>query len=172
MILVFHSNRGERMVKGQMRCGQCGSRIVFEMARVGEPDECGNCGNLFRYTDQTTATQPATQPVYVMAPLRDARPKIRSSHVGPVIVALAGFLICGLGQLLIGQIGKGLLAFFCVFFLGAVLFTLMGPEGGIVSAIAAVGIQLAMMIDATLNAKKLREGTPIGAWESGFTSAQ
>ena len=162
------------MTKMQMRCGQCGFRIVFDKADLGEPAECPQCGNLSRYTDQTAkepsgpSRQHSTphQVVYV----ERQRAMIRKAHASPAFVGIASFILLGLGQMIIGQVVKGLvilgvgfLAFFAISFA-------VGPEGLPVVALLGFIGQLIFAIDAILNAVKLKNGTPIGSWESGFTS--
>lgn len=72
----------------------------------------------------------------------------------PWLAALLSFLIVGLGQMLIGQVKKGV-----VFLIGSVVLTFVtfGLSVFITSVLA--------IVDAYLIAKKKKEGKEVGEWE-------
>jgi TM2 domain-containing membrane protein YozV len=162
------------MAKMQMRCGQCGFRIVFDKTDLGEPAECEQCGNLIRLTDQT-AKEPSGPPRQQMAPqqvvyVERQRAMIRTAHASPVFVGIASFILLGLGQMVIGQVVKGLVILGVGFLVFTGIALAAGPEGLPVVVLFGFAGQLIFAIDAILNAIKLKKGTPISSWESGFTS--
>lgn len=70
------------------------------------------------------------------------------------MAVLSGCCVAGLGQMILGQVGKGLVILL----------------GSIVLALCTFGISVLVTwplgaIDAYLIAKKLREGHPVGQWE-------
>jgi len=150
------------MAKMQMRCGQCGFRIVFDQANVGEPAECEQCGNLIRLTDQTAKN---LQRVVVV---KDKKP-ITETSLGPVVVALAGCVIAGLGQILLTQFFRGALILIGSYTVFAVAVSSRNP------AIASLGvgfyffIQAFCIVDAFILARRIRNGTPIGKWDNLLT---
>ena len=82
-------------------------------------------------------------------------PIANPQKIDPVLAAiLSGCCICGLGQMLIGQVEKGILLLVCAFVVGFVTF---GLGSLLIFPIAAV--------DAYLSASKVKRGEVLRKWD-------
>ena len=117
-------------------CSKCGSQL-------GDEDRfCAVCGC------------PQADPAAGAAP-RSAADAVTPDklRVSPAAAAVLSVLVVGLGQMLNGQLPKGL----CILAAGMVL-------GGITVGFGAPVIWVLSAVDAYLCAKKLSQGQSIGAW--------
>jgi TM2 domain-containing membrane protein YozV len=72
----------------------------------------------------------------------------------PVLAGLLSFLLCGLGQMILGQVLKGVVMLVVAMMLGAVT-----------GCIACLVTWPVSAIDAYLIAQKLKQGKSVGEWE-------
>ncbi|MEO8218307.1 MAG: zinc ribbon domain-containing protein [Acidobacteriota bacterium] len=113
-----------------MFCGACGNKVENPNAVI-----CVSCGS---------SLMAGGGKIYPSAPPKD-----------PVLMAiLSGCCIAGLGQIVIGQVGKGVLIMI----------------GSVILALFTVGLSILITwplgaLDAYIVAKKLAEGRPVGQWE-------
>ena len=119
---------GVRPFRTKLYCNECGSKVKNE-----HQEYCVDCGVSLKKNMISSGS---------------------SSTLEPWIAGLLSFLLTGLGQMLIGQVKKGIVILIVSFFLGFVTFGLS----------AFIVIPLAI-IDAYLIAKKVKEGKRVGEWE-------
>ncbi|AOV08686.1 zinc ribbon domain-containing protein [Sporosarcina ureilytica] len=122
-------------------CPKCGVRqntVKKYCHGCGEPvkeiqEMCTSCGVSIKKTNKSSGTGEAMH---------------------PAIPALLSFLIAGLGQLVNGQVAKGI-----VCFIGSIILAF------ITIGISAIITMPMLIIDAYLIAKKRQEGKQVGDWE-------
>ena len=120
---------GVRQLKLKNYCQSCGA------ATQEYQDVCLSCG-----TRLQGGTISANGPV--------------DTSVNPILMGLVSFLIVGLGQIIMGQVGKGIAIFVGSIVLG---FFTFGISAFITTPLAVV--------DAVLIAKKKQQGKRVGEWE-------
>ncbi|MDO4583229.1 MAG: hypothetical protein Q4D62_03900 [Planctomycetia bacterium] len=101
------------------------------------------------YAQQPFTPPPYVQQIYVQQPIQSAGIKKSATTA-----ALLSCLITGLGQIYLGQVGKGFFLFFMAIFVAIAT----AGVGGIVMWFIAI-------IDAHCIAKKINSGQIVGAWE-------
>lgn len=119
-------------------CPSCGTKLDNE----GSVKFCPNCGNALESTGVPNRTQRIESDDLVYP---------ESLRVSPTVAAILSFFIFGLGQMLNGQLAKGILIF--------VLSTLII---GVTIGFAIIPIWIVVTIDAYKCAKKLENGQSIG----------
>jgi TM2 domain-containing membrane protein YozV len=126
-------------------CPWCAEQIMATAIK------CKHCGAML------VPLPPSAQPGAAVraAPTEQRLIYPRNPPHDPTLMAIfSGLLIFGLGQMVVGQVSKGLVIL----------------VGNIVLACCTMGISLLVTwplgaVDAYLIAKKLREGRPVGEWE-------
>lgn len=135
---MYCTNCGESLYEHAEICPKCGVRAH----RVN--NYCHNCG--------VQVNERQEMCVSCGASLKKLASNDKAME--PWLAALLSFLIVGLGQMLIGQVKKGV-----VFLIGSVVlaFVTFGLSVFITSVLA--------IVDAYLIAKKKKEGKEVGEWE-------
>ncbi|MBB5173868.1 zinc ribbon domain-containing protein [Texcoconibacillus texcoconensis] len=137
-----------------MYCPNCGNEIS-EKAEI-----CPNCGvRPFRSVEYCYNCGDSLNKDQEMCTSCGVRVH-KTSHISntdaksPWLMALLSFLITGLGQMILGQVKKGVAILVASILLSMITF---GSSVFITTPIA--------IIDAFLIAKKMREGKEVGEWE-------
>ncbi|MCK9222715.1 MAG: zinc-ribbon domain-containing protein [Limnochordia bacterium] len=139
---MFCTNCGKEISPRAEYCPHCG----FHPKK--HRNFCANCG-----VTTTEAQELCLQCGCLLGQSGTARVE-SSTALQPWVAALLSFFINGLGQIILGQVHKGVAMLF-----GALIFG--GITGGIGIPIYAICVSL----DAYLIAKKINEGQAVGRWE-------
>lgn len=140
-----------------MYCTSCGEAIS------NHAEVCPKCGvrqyKLKNYCQSCGATVQEYQDVCLTCGTRlqggnaNANGPVDTS-VNPILMGLVSFLIVGLAQIIMGQVGKGVAILIGSIILGIITF---GMSAFITTPLAVV--------DAVLIAKKKQQGKRVGEWE-------
>jgi TM2 domain-containing membrane protein YozV len=147
---------------------QAGSPFNFENPSqpAASPDSkyCPDCGKAIRLKavvcPHCGVAQPSSYDQAAPAPAPYVGPPIPGKIMPskppkePAIMALCSFLIVGLGQMLLGQVAKGLMML-----LGAIII------GIATLGVGAIAVWVISAVDAYQIANKLKNGKPVGEWE-------
>lgn len=107
-------------------CNSCGLSVNDNQAM------CTNCGTMLKETNKTQVVD----------------------STSPAIMGFLSFLIYGLGQIVMGQVSKGIVML--IIFYALTLFTF---------GLASLILTPLCMVDAILIARKKQQGKQIGKWE-------
>ena len=130
------------------RCGKPTDNLVAPSPTASSSPTSGVLRSNVVEVPRTDATDPPSH-------ISDSSNAIRKSNsVNPWLAAVLSLVIAGLGQLILGQVGKGIVVLIVSFVLAIV-------TGGL----SALVMWPAMAIDAYMIAKKLRAGRVVGQWE-------
>lgn len=138
-----------------MHCTNC-NETIDNRAEI-----CPKCGvrtfTVKNYCQECGTSVMANQELCVKCGTTLAAPKqtIKSNYsYSPLLMGIASFFIPGLGQMIMGQVKKGLVLLAISLFLGLVTFGIIGFILMIVATVDAVKI-----------AKKLQAGRAVEEWE-------
>ena len=122
--MVICKNCGTELKEGSKFCKNCGSEVVIEEepVDVNETKFCANCG--FEMPVTIKFCPECGHPT-------DAAPKVQNntvvnSNVNPGLAAILSFLICGLGQIYLGLVKKGLILLIAAIISGFLTIILIG----------------------------------------------
>ena len=122
--MVICKNCGTELKEGSKFCKNCGSEVVIEEepVDVNETKFCANCG--FEMPVTIKFCPECGHPT-------DAAPKVQNntvvnSNANPGLAAILSFLICGLGQIYLGLVKKGLILLIAAIISGFLTIILIG----------------------------------------------
>jgi TM2 domain-containing membrane protein YozV len=111
--------------------------------------KCKHCGSML--TGTPTATTPGSPPV------GGSGNRIQPSGTTPnplLMALLSGCVIAGLGQMILGQVTKGIVIFVATIVVAFLTF-----------GVGAIIVYIISAIDAYSIAQKLKDGKSVGEWE-------
>jgi TM2 domain-containing membrane protein YozV len=148
-----------------MFCYKCGTQI---------PDDstfCASCGakvsgGLQQPSTPATAP-PASPPTQYQPPATSNKPLsdmvTPSTGKSPGLMAVLSFFIPGLGQIILGQVNKGIVVFLIL--CGWIFMHNIGAVGSAAFYLLNMAYAIASAFDAYSIGKKLNSGQPVGKWE-------
>ncbi len=143
-----------------MNCTRCGTYLNANSTF------CPNCGMQHQsapggYPNQAPKgfqpQPPPPPPNYYNQPPQYQHqhyPPAQSSGKSPILMAILSFLIVGLGQMILGQVAKGITMLICAFIIGFITF-----------GVGALVLWLISAVDAYMIADKKQKGRYVGDWE-------
>jgi TM2 domain-containing membrane protein YozV len=139
-----------------MNCSRCGTFLNANTTF------CPNCGMQHQsppggYANQGQASfqpPPPPPPNYYNQPPHQHYPPARTSGKPPILMAILSFLIVGLGQIILGQVAKGITMLVCAFIIGFITF-----------GVGALILWVISAVDAYMIADKKQKGRYVGDWE-------
>lgn len=177
-------NCGASIKEGMTRCLKCGSTVAAPAPAAYQPPPAPQTPPPAPFQPhQQPYQQPQYQqpphPQYATSEFAQRDPNLIYPSTPPKSPVLAGILTClitGLGQLYLGQVGKGIALFcgafgvgFVIGFCMAIIDAPMEAIDGMVS-LALIAYAIFVIIDASVLAGKLKSGQPIGKWQLFFQS--
>lgn len=78
------------------------------------------------WSEHTAPLAPTPPPSYAVAPRAGVQPGLAVAPRSPALAALATFFIVGLGQLINGEVGKGIAFFLAAVVSGLLVFLIIG----------------------------------------------
>ena len=135
-----------------MICANCGKSLATN-ARF-----CPSCGTSTVSAEQSTKVGEQRG---IRASPRGGLVPARNPPLSPHL-ALLSLLLAGLGQLVLGQVAKGLIVFACLIALGIFIASQGGGE-----AVWMIGlvVQIILVIDGYMVGRALQRGQPVGKFQ-------